>query len=61
MINRFRIRLVWYQYRKIEGYPISLWRAFTSDLPRFGSYEQHEAGCPEWAKRDYQIVLDVRV
>jgi hypothetical protein len=51
-----QIRWGWYQSRKADGYPISIWRAMFSQFPRFGSYDEHEAGCPDWAKRDYKIV-----
>lgn len=56
MITALQIRIGWYLYRKEQGHPITLWRALFSDLPRFGSYESHEAGCPNWALRDYKLV-----
>jgi hypothetical protein len=52
------IRAGWYQQRKAEGYPITLRRAFFSQYPRFGAYEEHEAGCPESDKEYYNIVKD---
>lgn len=48
----------WYKQRKADGYPISLWRATFGTYPRFSAYEEHEPGCPEYAKRDYKIVRD---
>jgi len=51
-----QMRWGWYKYRKTEGHPISLRRAFFSQPPRFGAYEAHEEGCPDWALRDYKIV-----
>lgn len=56
MITALRIRVGWYQYRKEQGHPITMWRALFSAYPRFGSYEQHEVGCPDWALRDYETV-----
>jgi len=53
---RLRVRYGWYTYRKSEGHPITLRRAFFSQPPRFGSYEEHEVGCPDWALRDYKLV-----
>lgn len=52
----FRMRLSWYRHRRSEKHPISLWRAMFGRHPRFGSYEENEPGCPDWAKRDYAIV-----
>jgi hypothetical protein len=51
-------RWSWYKLRKADGYPISLWRAYFGSFPRFGCYEENEPGCPEDAKRDYNIVKD---
>jgi len=56
MFDVLWIRYGWYKYRKSNGHPISLRRALFSPYPRFGSYEQHEVGCPEWALRDYKLV-----
>ena len=50
------IRYGWYKYRREKGYPITLRRAMFSQMPRFGAFEEHEAGCPESDKRDYDIV-----
>jgi hypothetical protein len=50
------IRYQWYKFRKAKGYPITLRRAMFSQMPRFGAFEEHEAGCPEWDKRDYDAV-----
>jgi hypothetical protein len=50
------IRYGWYRYRKEKGYPITLRRAMFSQMPRFGAFEEHEAGCPEWDKRYYDAV-----
>ena len=50
------IRYQWYRYRQAKGYPITLRRAMFSQMPRFGAFEEHEAGCPEWDKRDYDAV-----
>ena len=52
----YAIRWGWYKYRKELGYPISLRRAMFSQMPRFGSFEEHEAGCPDSDKRDYVLV-----
>ena len=52
------MRWGWYQHRKAAGYPISLRRAMFSQMPRFGAYEEHEAGCPESDKEYYNIVKD---
>ena len=52
------IRWGWYKYRKELGYPISLRRAMFSQMPRFGVFEEHEAGCPESDKECYNIVKD---
>ena len=52
------IRWGWYKYRKELGYPISLRCAMFSQMPRFGVFEEHEAGCPESDKRDYALVRD---
>jgi hypothetical protein len=54
----FLIRMGWYRDRKAQKHPISLFRALFGKFPRFGSYEEDEPGCPDWAKRDYQIVKD---
>lgn len=56
MLNLLQIRYAWYAYRKEQGHPISLWRALFTPFPRFGSYERHEVGCPDWALRDYALV-----
>jgi len=56
MFDRICIRWGWYKLRKVEGYPISLYRAMFGQWPRFGSYEENELGCPDWAKRDYVLV-----
>jgi hypothetical protein len=54
----FAIRWGWYTYRRELGYPISLWRAFTSSMPRFGSFEEYEAGCPKWNREEYNSVKE---
>ena len=51
-----QIRWGWYKHRAELGYPITLRRALFSQFPRFGSFEEHEAGCPDWALRDYALV-----
>ena len=56
MLTTLQVRYGWYLYRKGEGHPITMWRALFSAMPRFGSYEQYEAGCPDWALRDYASV-----
>ena len=57
-IRIFQMRLGWWAYRRKEGYPISLFRAFLKPHPRFSAYEENEEGCPEWAKRDYELVKE---
>jgi hypothetical protein len=52
------MRYGWYKQRKADGHPITLRRAFFSQYPRFGAYEEHEAGCPESDKAYYNIVKD---
>jgi hypothetical protein len=52
-------RFGWWKYRKEQGHPISPLRAFFGKTPRFSSYEEHEEGCPDWAKRDYNTVKKV--
>ena len=44
MITALRIWIGWYRYRKAEGHPITMWRALFSAYPRFGPYEEGEAG-----------------
>jgi hypothetical protein len=56
MFDVLQIRIGWYRYRKSLGYPITWRRALFSDMPRFGSFEECEEGCPQWAKRDYTLV-----
>lgn len=56
LLYALQIRWGWYTYRRQLGLPISLWRAFTSPMPRFGSFEEHEAGCGEWALEAYRKV-----
>jgi hypothetical protein len=56
MFDALLIRWGWYQHRKYEGHPISLRRAMFSCIPRFGAYEECEAGCTPEAKRDYALV-----
>ena len=53
MFETFLIRCGWYKHRKNNGHPITMWRALFSDMPRFSAYEQHEAGCPDWALQAY--------
>lgn len=53
-------RIGWHQYRKEQGHPISWYRALFKKFPRFSSYEEDEEGCPDWAKRDYNIVKKVQ-
>lgn len=49
-------RIGWWLYRREQGHPISLWRTLFGNQPRFGSYEANEEGCPEWAKKDYELI-----
>lgn len=56
MLDTLLIRWGWYQHRRYEGHPISLWRAMFSCTPRFGAYEEHEVGCPACNKRDYALI-----
>ena len=48
----------WYRVRREDGHPISIWRAMFGQFPRFGSYERDEPGCPDWAKLEYDLVVD---
>ena len=52
------IRYGWYQQRKAEGHPITLWRAFFSEYPRFGIYNEGEEGCPAAVDYMYQSFKD---
>lgn len=56
MITKILLRFGWYQHRKSDGHPISIWRAAFGKFPRFGSYEQHELGCSDASKMMYQLV-----
>jgi hypothetical protein len=49
-------RYGWWLYRRQQGHPISLGRAFFKKVPRFSSYERDEKGCPDWALHDYEMV-----
>ena len=58
MYDTFMIRIGWYRNRRKTGHPITLRRALFSDMPRFGSYEEYEVGCPHWALRAYEVFSD---
>jgi hypothetical protein len=51
-------RIGWHQYRKEQGHPISWRRALFGKFPRFSSFEEDEEGCPDWAKKYYDLVRE---
>jgi hypothetical protein len=51
-------RYGWWKLRRQQKHPITLRRAFFGKFPRFGCYEEDEEGCPEYAKRDYDLVKE---
>jgi hypothetical protein len=53
-----QVRIGWYNYRKEDGFPITWRRALFSDLPRFGSYERNEPGCPVRTANEYRQAGD---
>jgi hypothetical protein len=49
------IRVGWYKYRRELGYPITLQRALFSPMPRFGSFNEGEDGCPAYDRINYAM------
>jgi len=55
---RLMTRYGWWKYRREQKHPISIRRALFGKFPRFSSFEENEEGCPDWAKKYYDLVRE---